>query len=238
MKNSFSFRPIEFIVMAVLISFSLTITIAVSGNSRKYEEQAECMAKLCKWGAVIHTINDANNGELPLLRPEMSLYPNLLRCPTTHDDYTSLSGPVITYHLPDMIDTASYGFNYWYVSAPSVYPLPDVGGIRYIKDVQNPENVPLMLDSMAMGGWPRDIDQPPLYNGEQSFTSQNDMKKFAMDRHSGGVHVLFVDDSVRRIKVMGLWLLKWHRTFNTSGPWTPAGGMLPSDLPEWLREDN
>ena len=79
---------------------------------------------------------------------------------------------------------------------------------------------------------------PPSHNGDISPPSINSMQIFAMDRHSGGVHVLFVDDSVRRIKVMDLWQLKWHRTFNIAGPWTPAGGMLPSDLPEWLREDN
>jgi len=253
MKNSFSIRPIECTVMAVLISFTLMITIAISGNSRKYSEQAECMSKLCKWGAVIHTINDANDGQLPLLRPEMSLYPNLLRCPTTHDDNErlgsrQLGGPTITYQLPNssgvyyvdpnMIETASYGFNNWYFSASYPSPPFNTDDLRYITDVKNPENVPLMLDSMDLGSWPRETDPPPRYNGDPEILGYGEMRRFAIDRHSGGVHVLFADDSVRRIKVMDLWLLKWYRTFNTSGPWTPAGGMLPTDLPEWLREDN
>jgi hypothetical protein len=31
-----------------------------------------------------------------------------------------------------------------------------------------------------------------------------------------------------------LWKLKWHRNFNTSGPWTLAGGVQSSDWPDWL----
>jgi hypothetical protein len=32
-----------------------------------------------------------------------------------------------------------------------------------------------------------------------------------------------------------LWTLKWHRSFNTAGPWTKAGGVSPEDWPEWIR---
>jgi len=29
--------------------------------------------------------------------------------------------------------------------------------------------------------------------------------------------------------------LKWHRNFNMSGPWTIAGGVQPSNWPDWMR---
>jgi hypothetical protein len=32
-----------------------------------------------------------------------------------------------------------------------------------------------------------------------------------------------------------LWTLKWHRTFDTMGPWTRAGGVMPSDWPRWMQ---
>ena len=32
-----------------------------------------------------------------------------------------------------------------------------------------------------------------------------------------------------------LWTLKWHRSFETAGPWTKAGGVQAENWPEWLR---
>jgi len=29
--------------------------------------------------------------------------------------------------------------------------------------------------------------------------------------------------------------LKWHRTFDKTGPWTKAGGAFPNDWPQWMR---
>ena len=32
-----------------------------------------------------------------------------------------------------------------------------------------------------------------------------------------------------------LWTLKWYREFDTTGPWTKAGGVQPRHWPEWMR---
>ncbi len=55
------------------------------------------------------------------------------------------------------------------------------------------------------------------------------MKHFAMDRHGGGVNVLFADGGARKVKVKDLWDLKWHVGYPTGrgrqqseswwGPW-------------------
>ncbi len=37
------------------------------------------------------------------------------------------------------------------------------------------------------------------------------------------------------IRLKELWTLKWHPQFNTSGPWTEAGGVQSTDWPEWMR---
>ena len=31
-----------------------------------------------------------------------------------------------------------------------------------------------------------------------------------------------------------LWTLKWHRQFDTSGPWTKPGGVQTEDWPQWM----
>lgn len=32
-----------------------------------------------------------------------------------------------------------------------------------------------------------------------------------------------------------LWTFRWHRYFDPNGPWTKAGGVEPSDWPQWMR---
>jgi len=57
-----------------------------------------------------------------------------------------------------------------------------------------------------------------------------------MDRHQAHTNALFRDGSVRKVGVKELWTLKWHRRFDTAGPWTSAGGVRPGDWPEWMRK--
>ena len=61
------------------------------------------------------------------------------------------------------------------------------------------------------------------------------MGRFCIDRHDGFVNGTFLDSSTRKIGVKELWKLKWNRNFNTAGDWTTAGGVLPSDWPDWMR---
>jgi len=56
-----------------------------------------------------------------------------------------------------------------------------------------------------------------------------------MNRHHGFVSTVFMDWSCQMVGVKELWTLKWHREFDTSGPWTKAGGIKPQDWPKWMR---
>ncbi|MCJ7675516.1 MAG: hypothetical protein MUO33_10245, partial [Sedimentisphaerales bacterium] len=56
-----------------------------------------------------------------------------------------------------------------------------------------------------------------------------------INRHDGFINGLFLDWSVRKVGLKELWTLKWHREFDTAGPWTKAGGVKPEDWPQWMR---
>ena len=96
---------------------------------------------------------------------------------------------------------------------------------------------------MADGAWRSDgqpfpTDKPPAYDGEPRTgvgTSGNEMRVFCIDRHDGAVNVLFMDWTTRKAGLKELWTLKWHRSFNTAGPWTRAGFARPEDWPQWMR---
>ena len=47
--------------------------------------------------------------------------------------------------------------------------------------------------------------------------------------------MLIRDWSVRKVGLKELWTLKWDPAFDTSGPWTLAGGVQPEDWPQWMR---
>ena len=96
--------------------------------------------------------------------------------------------------------------------------------------------VPLFLDSMWRGGGPhwdatRDID-PPDYNGQWSGAG-DEMKHFAIDRHSGGSNALFMDGYSRKVPIKQLWDLSWHIGYPTER----ARSMNPSWWGPWLGKD-
>jgi prepilin-type processing-associated H-X9-DG protein len=61
------------------------------------------------------------------------------------------------------------------------------------------------------------------------------MGRCAINRHQGFVNAAFMDWSARKVGIKELWTLKWHKQFDTSGPYTKAGGMLADEWPEWMR---
>jgi prepilin-type processing-associated H-X9-DG protein len=61
------------------------------------------------------------------------------------------------------------------------------------------------------------------------------MRRICIDRHDGFINMAFLDWSVRKVGLKELWILKWHRTFDTAGPWTMHGGVMPGDWPQWMK---
>ncbi len=119
----------------------------------------------------------------------------------------------------------------------SVIPGEPVG--RGTTDVYGQGRVPVMLDSTwvatgpgSSGGHdhaPPESDAIPMADYERRWQS-------CINRHDGGVNCLFFDWPVRKVGLKELWTLKWHREFDTSGPWTKAGGARPEDWPQWMRK--
>jgi len=110
--------------------------------------------------------------------------------------------------------------------------------------VRNAGAVPVFGDTMWRGGGPfsgdpnpegyTDRGMPPRYRDEWSGYNA-EMKHFCIDRHKERINLLFMDWSVRHVGLKELWTLKWHKEFNTAGPWTRAGGAEPRDWPDWMQ---
>jgi len=131
----------------------------------------------------------------------------------------------------------SYGINnhiYWYYwrdreRDPYFWRTPYVKGAS---------NIPLHLDSSVpwgWWGWWRDAPEPPECDAIPTARVRDNRNPHCINRHNGGINSLFMDWSVRKVGLKELWTLKWHKSFNTSGPYTLAGDVQPSDWPQWMR---
>jgi prepilin-type N-terminal cleavage/methylation domain-containing protein/prepilin-type processing-associated H-X9-DG protein len=107
-------------------------------------------------------------------------------------------------------------------------------------DVRGQNRIPVLLDSAAhwcisywdsAGPSPPECDAIPTMSVRASPLANPE----CINRHDGGVNVLFMDWSVRKVGLKELWTLQWNRLYSTSGSWTKAGGAEPDDWPQWMR---
>jgi len=109
---------------------------------------------------------------------------------------------------------------------------PNIRGAAYI---------PLFLAGQRYNFWPEDNNAPPSFEGMawDALPNLNGVEQHmgwpCLNRHNGFVNCVFLDWSARKIGLKELWTLKWHRQYNTTGPWTRAGRVKPSDWPQWMR---
>jgi len=137
-------------------------------------------------------------------------------------------------------DFGSYGMNYWTLNpSPAWEGMGDLRSENCWKNanVQGANNIPLFADCWWLGANPHSIDSPPAYDSDtgHSYGDTNAINRFCVNRHDGYVNSVFLDWSVRKVGIKELWTLKWQRDFDTAGPWTIAGGVLPEDWPQWMK---
>lgn len=134
---------------------------------------------------------------------------------------------------------ASYGINAWiydYKKSKNMYQDRPWANMWRTFDIKGANNIPVLTACFHGGGCPEPTDRPPLYDGEPWAAGHNgEIKRFCLNRHDGAVNVLFLDWSQQKVGLKHLWTLKWHRSYNINGPWTIAGGVMPSDWPEWMQ---
>jgi prepilin-type N-terminal cleavage/methylation domain-containing protein/prepilin-type processing-associated H-X9-DG protein len=253
------FTLIELLVVIAIIALLMSILMPALSRVKKQAQAVRCQAHLKQWGLVYALYANDNNQKimttardgywLVASRPyfqtmvtngQAERYEMYL-CPVATKLFAEgapLGRAAYNYGYDGVEYTASYGFNAWVYDPPQPGNYQDRPGESMWRtlNAKGAADIPVMTASYHGGGCPEPTDQPPQVDGEPwPGGHNNEMKRFALDRHNGFVNVLFMDWTTRRCGLKELWTLKWHKTYNTVGPWTTAGGVTPGDWPEWMQ---
>lgn len=96
------------------------------------------------------------------------------------------------------------------------------------------EGVPLFVEALDFDIRPQEHEGPA--GVKLAAWTGNQMARACINRHVGFEAASFCDFSARKVGLKELWTLKWHRSFNTMGPWTRAGGVETTNWPQWIRQ--
>ncbi len=263
--HSHAFTLIELLVVIAVIALLLALLFPALQGVRKRANAVVCQARLREAGLILALYAQENNGILPhhyggivdptqiSSRPPFDKNPELGLCPSAPrplpGEQLPWGGPFAAYCVEisigdyqvgytwpeSLLHWRSYGLNRWTASIPSSRggPICLNGPTWGATDVKGASNVPVVLDCTWQVVYPYDDDGPPPYEGH---IVEDQMSTVCIDRHQGGINAAFLDFSVRKVGLKELWTLKWSRTFDTAGPWTKTGGVLPEDWPKWMRK--
>ena len=135
--------------------------------------------------------------------------------------------------------SGSYGLNGYLINIPSTSTfgnhsgVPATDGWCNFHAIKQGARVPMFTDALRFDLWFTPTEAPA--DNETEAWSSNNNGRCIINRHQGFVCTAFADGSARKVGLKELYTLKWHRRFDTSGPFTQAGGVTSAKWPEWIR---
>ncbi len=255
-KCGFCCSKRDLLVALACIAFLVANLGAIGSTGRRRAKEAVCLSNLRQWGAIFEMFVNDNNGWFFGDHCEQTscicdrywrslVYPcrsdqKMWLCPEAVIQ-RELEAPLDWSHTAWQCDgeSGSYGLNGWVIDSDTLDPRTHQADPRYwhTPHVGRADNVPVFADMWWLNAWPRDTDPPPESGpGPEQIPGIPEMNRVCVNRHYGAVNILFADWSARKVGLKELWKVKWHRQFNTDGPWTQAGGVTPTYWPKWMRD--
>jgi prepilin-type N-terminal cleavage/methylation domain-containing protein len=258
------FTLIELLVVIAIIALLMSILMPALAKVREQGRTIGCLGNMRQWGLVCTMYAEANSGKLWSGIGTTGWWwlfqlPDNLKdwktnktwfCPTAKKPIVDEHGLSVqtlnifnawgiyrdsyeSYSAGPNGVAGSYGLNSYLLSWPLNTEDRRNRFWGTLTNVKTPNTVPLFLDSLRFDLWPVETTAPAP--SEYAAWTNEDMARCCINRHDGYVGCAFADASARKVGLKELWTLKWHKAFNTRGPWTRAGGIDAADWPAWLR---
>ncbi len=264
MRNRKGFTLIELLVVIAIIALLMAILMPALRRVKEQGRMIRCLGTLRQWNIIASLYTEANDGKFWDSAPGSPAYwwvrylDNRYKSWKANPIWLCPSGtrPIIdengnrapTFNIfnawgifqgPELGEdgmAGSYSINGYCLiprTATTYYGGVSTQNGWKTAGMRGASNAPWFIEALRFDLWPIESEGPAP--NEFAAWGGNTMARCCINRHQGSVNAAFMDWSVRKVGLKELWTLKWHRQFDTSGPWTTAGGVRSTDWPEWIR---
>jgi prepilin-type N-terminal cleavage/methylation domain-containing protein/prepilin-type processing-associated H-X9-DG protein len=254
MHKARAFTLIELLVVIAIIALLMGIMMPALRRARELAREVICKSHLQQWSLCMEMYTSAHDGRfmpgidedwatgryswiytlIPYYKDiKIRLCPKAPRTveqggtmPWVAWDVSKTNPNDFSYLMEPLYKIGSYGINWWVNDSDLVSGGHDAKNKWRRTGQKNSGTIPVLMDCGFMLARPEPYDPAPANDGEFLWSFGGGMRRVCTNRHTGRVNILFMDWSIREVRLKELWRLKWHRAFVPTEP----------QWPEWIEK--